>query len=341
MQNSNQVFLFVNLGSPTSLTVSSVRRYLKEFLTDKRVIDVPFFLRYFIVYFFILPFRPKQTLEKYKKIWNYAKQRSPLLSITEEMISKLQSHLPDLQIDFAMRYGSPSLKEKLNYYYQKGVCNVNIIPLYPQYAASTYGSIVAEVGRINQKFWDPLQISFEPPFYIEKEFVQLWVRKIQQVKNFCDFYVLFSFHGIPLRHIKKSDRFQECLKENCCLSPKVYCYKSQTFYIANAIAKELELKQWSIAYQSRLGKSEWIRPYLEEEIQRIAQQNKKILIVPLSFVTDCLETLEELKISLVATIKKTFSDLEILVLNSLNTEEEWITFWKKKILKKQSLITDL
>ncbi len=340
LQNSNPVYLFVNLGSPKNLTISSVRKYLKEFLTDKRVIDVPFYLRYLIVYAFILPFRPKQTLEKYKKIWNYKINQSPLLLITEQMIAKLRSKLPDITIDYAMRYGSPSIKEKLNFYYQKGVRRVHVIPLYPQYATSTYGSVVSEVCKQNQKFWDPMQISFEPPFYDEKDFINLWIQKINQIKDFYDYYVVFSFHGVPVRHIQKSDLLQQCLKDHCCINPKEYCYKSQTFYISNVIAKELKIKHWSIAYQSRLGKSEWIRPYLEEEIQRIAQTYKKILIVPLSFVADCLETLEELKLTLVDTIKNIFFNVEILVLDSLNSEESWITFWEKKILKKKLSTTD-
>lgn len=341
MQNSKIAFLLANLGSPEELSITSVRKYLKNFLLDSRVIDLPYYLRAFVVFFFILPFRPKQTLKKYKAIWDFEKNQSPLLSITQEMVLRLQNKIPNYPIDFGMRYGKPSLKEKLEIFYNQGIRYVHIIPLYPQYSTSTYGSLIAEISKINQKFWDPLIITYEPPFGDQKEFIQLWVDKIQKnLANDSDYFLVFSFHGIPIRHIRKSDPFHNCLKDNCCNELKEYCYKSQAFFLSKSIAEKLKHKNWTIAYQSRLGKEEWTKPYLEDEIQRIAQFHKKILIVPLSFVTDCLETKEELAITLTNQYQKKLQNLEIRVLSSLNVDEEWIHFLEKKILKKISLVSE-
>lgn len=333
LRNSKVAFLFINLGSPEKLNFFSVQKYLREFLLDPRVIDLPLLLRFLIVYLFVLPFRPKSTLEKYKKIWNYKENQSPLIFITKQMVDFLKNKFPDLFIDFAMRYGKPSIQEKLELFREKGFRYIHIIPLYPQYATSTYGSVVSEVYKINQTFWDPLIISFEPPFYDHKEFIELWSKKIRKIKNYKDYFILFTFHGVPERHIHKSDLFKTCLIDNCCTTPKEYCYRSQTFYISKAISEDLKIQNWAIAYQSRFGKSKWIEPYLEEKIQEIIKNFKKILIVPLSFVSDCLETLEELGITLKENIKKEFPDIELEVLSSLNLDEEWIQYWEKKILK--------
>lgn len=333
LQNSKIAFLFINLGSPEKLNFISVQKYLREFLLDPRVIDLPLVLRTIIVYLFVLPFRPKKTLEKYKKIWNYKENQSPIIFLTEQMVYALKNRFPNIFIDYAMRYGKPSIKEKLEFIHKKGFRYVHIIPLYPQYATSTYGSVLAEIYRLNQIFWDPLIISFEPPFYGDKEFIELWSKKIQKIENYKDYFFLFTFHGVPERHIHKSDLFKNCLIDNCCITPKEYCYKSQTFYLSKAISENLKIQNWSIAYQSRFGKSKWIEPYLENKILEIIKKFKKILIIPLSFVSDCLETLEELGITFKENIKKNFPDVELKVISSLNLDEEWIQYWEKKILK--------
>lgn len=327
----NTGILFVNLGTPEKLTIYSIRKYLKEFLMDKRVIDLPFFLRFFIVYFFILPFRPYKIIKKYQLIWNKDKNQSPLIIYTDEFIKKLKQIFPSITIDYVMRYGNPSIKTKMEEFYQKGIRYLHIIPLYPQYATSTYGSVIAEICKINQKFWDPFILSFEPLFYDNPEFISIWVKKIESISEYKNYYILFSFHGIPERHILKSDRYKNCFSNNCCEKLPEFCYKAQSKYLSYQIANRLKIKHFGIAYQSRLGKAKWLEPYLEDHLKEIIKNHKKILIVPLSFTTDCLETLEELNISTKEFVHKIDPSIEIQVLTTLNNKEEWIEFWKKRI----------
>ncbi|GIX42627.1 MAG: ferrochelatase [Leptospiraceae bacterium] len=328
---TNTAFLFINLGTPETLTLSSIRKYLKEFLMDPRVIDLPYILRFLIVYGFILPFRPKKTIQKYRIIWDNITNQSPLISYTEQFINKVKLHLSEYNIDYAMRYGKPSIQDKMNEIYNKGIRYLHIIPLYPQYATSTYGTVIAEICRINQKYWDPLLLSFEEIYNNNENFIELWVNKIQAIKNYKNYYILFSFHGIPERHIIKSDRLGNCFKDNCCDNVPEYCYRAQTQYISKRIATTLQLKHYGIAYQSRLGKAKWLEPYLEEHLKEIIKYHNKIIIVPISFTMDCLETLEELKVSTKEFILKYNSDLEYIVLDALNAEESWINFWVNKI----------
>ncbi len=327
----NTAILFINLGTPEKLSKGSIRTYLKEFLMDERVIDLPFFLRFFIVYVFILPFRPKKTLHKYEVIWDKNNDKSPIILNTERFINKLKSKLSDYYIDFAMRYGKPGIKDKMDQFYNLGIRYLHIIPLYPQYASSTYGTVIAEVCRINQKYWDPFIISFEPIINNEEKFIQIWSNKIKSLNDYQNYHVIFSFHGIPERHIKKSDRLKICLTNHCCEKVPEYCYKAQCYDISKNIAKVLELSSFSVAFQSRLGKAKWIEPYLEEHIKTIIKDHKNILIVPLSFTSDCLETLEELKFSLVNQYSS--DQIYIHVMDSLNDDNEWVDFWYERIKK--------
>lgn len=326
----NTAILFINLGTPDNLSVKAVRKYLGEFLMDKRVVDLPFLLRSFIVYFFILPFRPKKTFHKYKLIWDNESNKSPIISNTEKFIQKLKSKLNDYYIDFAMRYGRPAIKEKMDHFYNKGIRYLHIIPLYPQYATSTYGTVIAEICKINQKYWDPFIISFEPIFNDDEKFIHIWSNKIRSIKDYENQHIVFSFHGVPERHLIKSDRLNICLKDHCCESIPEYCYKAQCFDISNKIAKVLNLNNYSVAFQSRLGRAKWIEPYLEEHIKKIAKEGKDILIIPLSFTSDCLETLEELKLSL--THQYNNVPIKIHVIDSLNDDDNWVDFWYNKII---------
>ncbi len=157
-------------------------------------------------------------------------------------------------------------------------------------------------------------------------------KKIKEVENYKEFYFIFTFHGVPEAHIKKSDPFQNiCFTKGYCEKNFEFCYKSQTEYISKQIANKLDIKNYSITYQSRLGKAKWLTPYLENFILEIINTYNKILLIPLSFVTDCLETLEELKITLMDTVKKEKNNLDIRVLPVFNDEEEWVYYWYKKI----------
>ncbi|MCS7205470.1 MAG: ferrochelatase [Leptospiraceae bacterium] len=335
MKNQKNVaVLFINLGTPSQLKESIVKKYLSEFLMDERVIDIPYLYRSLLVNVIIAPHRAKKSLEKYKKIWNYEKNESPLITITRSFISKLKSGLPDILIDFAMRYGEPRIEEKLNFFYRQGVRYLYVIPLYPQYATSTIGSSLASVYKINSKFWDPMMITVHPVIYNDPEFIDLWVKHIQdELPEFRNYYFIFSFHGVPVRHIEKSDQKNVCLKDNCCeIQQPEYCYRAQCFYLAKQISHRLGLDDYLVAFQSRLGKEKWTQPYLEEVIIDVAKKHDQICVVPLSFVSDSLETLEELQI----TIKEMLMSHRIKnykVIPALNDKNEWIEYWKNNILK--------
>jgi len=327
----NTAILFVNLGTPENLTISSIRKNLKEFLMDKRVIDLPFFLRFIIVYFFILPFRPFKTLKKYQEVWNHTLNLSPFIYYSEQFIKKLKEKIPNVAIDYAMRYGKPTIKEKMQQFYKQGYRYLHIVPLYPQYSTSTYGSLIAEICRVNQQLWDPFILSFEEVYNDDEDFIQLWMNKIQSIKNYQDYYVLFTFHGIPERHIIKSDRLNLCLKEGCCEKYPEYCYKAQSIFISRKIAQKLNIKHYDVVYQSRLGRTKWLTPYLQEYLLNIINNFNKIIIIPLSFTADCLETLEELNISTRKLVEEHNKKTELIVIDSLNDDDEWINYWIKRM----------
>ncbi len=334
-----KVFLFIQLGSPEALTINSVKKFLKQFLMDKRVVDLPFIFRFLLVYIIIANFRAPRTLEKYKKIWDYTTNESPLLKNTHNFVRKLQQYLNNYKLDYAFRYGKPSIEEKLKYYYNQGIRNIHIIPLFPQYSTSTFGSVLSKVYELNAKFHDPLFLSIEPPFFDDESFITLWVDKIRSyLPDYKDFHFNFHFHGIPETHIKRSDIYNQCLKNNCCDNASSYlsidyCYKAQCSYMAKKIVEKLSLQenQWKITFQSRLGKAKWIGPYLEEVIKDL--NANKLVVLPLSFVSDCLETLEEIDI----TIRNKFlvsENREFYLIPSLNDDDDWINYWQKKIKNK-------
>lgn len=329
----NSGVLFVNLGTPQKLERKEVKKYLDSFLMDSRVIDIPFLPRFLLVKGIITPFRASKSLEKYKLIWDRENRKSPLVVFTERFVEKVKKALPEITVDFAMRYGEPSLTSKMQMFYELGIRYLYVVPLYPQYATSTYGTVLAEVSKINARFWDPLTVSFHPVFFDDDEFLEIWIEHIkEEVPDYRDYVFVFSFHGIPVRHLKKSDRKGVCLTSGCCeIHKPAYCYRYQTRYSAIYIAEKLGILEYHIAYQSRLGRAEWLQPYIEDVLLQI-DDGKKVIVVPLSFVTDCLETLEELKISLKHFLEeknKNFQDYRVV--SSLNDKERWIHYWVKKI----------
>lgn len=294
-------FLFVNLGSPSSPHVEDVRNYLEEFLMDPYVIDVPYLVRKIIVHGFILPFRPKRSAEAYRSVWS--EEGSPLLVISQRFFEKMVPLLKK-PAALAMRYGKPSIATGVESLHREGVNHIILVPLYPHYAMSTTRTVVDKTREILHRHYPGMTMEVIPPFYNHPSYIAALAESIKPFVEQQPDYILFSYHGLPLRHLLKTDPTrQHCLKvKNCCkiASPAHQtCYKHQTEETTRLVAERLNLKEgtYSIAYQSRLGKDSWLSPMTDQEIIRLARNGIKSLAVACpAFVADCLETLEEIGI---------------------------------------------
>lgn len=290
--------LLVNLGSPDSPSVPDVRRYLNEFLMDGRVIDTPWLLRRFVVGMILIK-RPAESGHAYEKIWT--KDGSPLVVISKHVGAALQKKL-SAPVELAMRYQNPSIPFAVKKLAAKGVTDVLLIPLFPHYAMSSYETAVERVREVAAKFAPQMKVTVQPPYYDTPDFIAALVASAADfLKNDYD-HLLFSYHGIPERHLRKSDTTGcHCLKvENCCevASPAhATCYRAQCFATTRAFVKLAGVPEgkYSVSFQSRLGKDPWLKPYTDYELVRLAQEGKKrMLVICPAFVSDCLETIEEI-----------------------------------------------
>lgn len=322
--------LLTNLGTPDSFSTPDVRKYLKEFLMDGRVIDIPFFPRFLLVNGIIAPFRAPKSAKVYQKVW--LEEGSPLKVYGERLKEKVQEKLGDqFVVELAMRYQSPSIREGLEKLTQNLVSKIVVVPLFPQYASATSGSIVEKVMdelRSNQLF---PEIQMTGPFYQENFFIQLLGKNLKEQWNSISYdQVLFSYHGLPERHIRKGDSHGNCLKENCCQAisgHNQFCYRAQCFATSNLLAKEAGLltQQYSTSFQSRLGNDPWIKPYTEELIKSWPENGiKRVLALSPSFVADCLETTEEIGMEYKEVFLKAGGE-EWTLMPCLNDDEDWAT----------------
>jgi protoporphyrin/coproporphyrin ferrochelatase len=291
--------LLVNLGSPDSPSVGDVRRYLREFLMDGRVLDAPWPVRFCVVHFAILPFRPKQSAEAYHKIWTPA--GSPLVVTSRNVQTQLQQRV-SVPVELAMRYQNPSIPQAVRNLAQKGVNEVLIIPLFPHYAMSSFETAVERVREVSAALSPQMRLTVQPPCFEEPDYIAALVGSAREYLKQGYDHLLFSFHGLPERHLRKSDPTGcHCLAtEDCCrtASPAhATCYRAQCFKTVATFVKEggvLEGK-YSVAFQSRLGRDPWLKPYTDFELVRLAQEGvRKLLVMCPAFVADCLETLEEI-----------------------------------------------
>ena len=297
----NKGVLLINLGSPDSPSVRDVRRYLREFLMDPRVLDVNWLLRFAIVNFAILPSRPKQSAHAYQSIWT--PEGSPLVVISERVRELLQARL-SFPVQLAMRYQNPSIASALSRLIQSGVTEILVIPLFPHYAMSSFETAVERVKEITAGLAPATRLVFEPPFYDRPDYIKALVASAQPYLAKGYDHLLFSFHGLPERQLRKSDPTGcHCLvKPDCCQvsSPAhATCYRAQCFKTVEAFVKEAKIPigKFSIAFQSRLGRDPWLKPYTDHELPRLASTGvKNLLVICPAFVSDCLETLEEIGI---------------------------------------------
>ncbi len=291
--------LLVNLGSPDSPSVPDVRRYLREFLMDGRVLDVNWFVRFCIVHFSILPRRPRESAHAYQSIWT--SEGSPLVVISRKVQAALQKRV-DFPVELAMRYQNPSIPDTMARLNAKGVDDLLLIPLFPHYAMSSFETAVERVRQVGRQIAPNMRIRVQAPYYDDPDYITALVASAQEFLNKDFDYLLFSFHGIPERQIRKSDPTgRHCLMSlDCCDvdSPALpTCYRAQCFRTMRAFAQKANLprEKYSISFQSRLGRHPWLKPYTDIELPRLAQSGiKRMLVISPAFVADCLETIEEI-----------------------------------------------
>lgn len=315
--------LIINLGSPDSTRVSDVRSYLREFLSDPDVIDLPALGRNLLLYGVILPFRPARSAHAYRSIWT--ENGSPLIYHTSMLQKSLESRL-DFPVKMAMRYGNPSIKKALIEFRAQGVERIHAIALYPQYSTASMGSSYKELMRQNASLQDPLYISTEPAFFDDSLFLDAWAEMIRPGCD-TDSHVIFSFHGIPERQVLKSSYDGSCELGQCCdRQTPSFCYRAQCLSTATSLARRLNLKEgsWEMTFQSRLGRTPWLTPYTDLRLEELPSEGKKkIVMVSPSFVSDCLETLEELNIRGRQDFMAAGGE-EFQFIPSLNENETWI-----------------
>ena len=292
--------LLVNLGSPDEPTAKAVKPYLDEFLMDERVIDVSKWLRNIIVRGIILRTRPKKSAEAYSKIW--WEEGSPLVVISERFQKKvdLKTKLP---IALGMRYGNMTIKKALEELAVKGVNEVLLVPLYPHYAMSSYETVVVKAMEEQSRNFPEMKLTTLPAFYKNEHYIEVLADSIARGLEGFDYdHLLFSYHGIPERHIRKSDptRFHCKIDQKCCITNSVAhntCYRHQCFDTTKRVVAKLGLptEKVSNSFQSRLPNDPWLKPYTDFEFERLAKTGKKNLaVITPAFVSDCLETLEEI-----------------------------------------------
>lgn len=323
--------LLVNLGTPDDPSPSSVRRYLREFLADPRVLDIGAVGRWALLNLIILPTRPRKSAAAYQKIWT--KRGSPLMTNSEDLLIAVRERLgPSWAVELGMRYQRPSIASAMAALQAAGVDRIVVFPLYPQYSASSTGSTVEEVFRIAAQEWVTPTLSFVEPFYDEPLFIEAFAaRGAPILEAERPEHVLLSFHGLPERHMRKADPTgRHCLaSDDCCdrmVAANRHCYRAQCFATARALAKRLGLAdgRWSVSFQSRLGRTPWIGPYTDVVLKELAAAGKKRLVVfcP-AFVADCLETLEEIGIRAQADFTAAGGERLVLV-PSLNASPAWV-----------------
>ena len=330
--------LLVNLGTPDSASVSDVKKYLREFLSDGRVIDIPFFSRWLLVNLIIVPFRSPKTAKLYSQIWRND-GTSPLLYYSLRQKEMLQQLLgKNYHVECAMRYQSPSIGDALKKFKHSEIKKIKIFPLFPQYASASSGSVIEKVMEIVRRWEVFPDIEFMGSFCDDDNFIKAFVACGKKYNHAAYDHVLFSFHGLPERQILKADNNNHCLKENCCsvLNEKnTFCYRAQCHSTARLLAEELNIDEnkYTICFQSRLGKKPWIKPYSDEVIiERAKAGNKKLLIFAPAFVSDCLETLYEIGVEYNELFQKHGGEKVDLV-ESLNDSPTWIESMKNMIEK--------
>ena len=331
MQSERQGALLVNLGTPNSPSVRDVRRYLAEFLDDPRVLDLPTWRRCLLLHGIILRTRPAQSAEAYRQVWT--ERGSPLLVHGEDLANAVQEELGGaFLVQLAMRYGQPSIDTALDRFHAEGIARIRVLLLFPQYSSSAWGSAAQAVQEAAIRRVNVPALDFVPPFFADSGFLDALAANARRtLQEFEPEHTLLSFHGIPERQARASEVTPgHCLgSERCCQEPGrnlAGCYRAQCFATALGIRERLGLSETDgeVVFQSRLGRTPWIRPYFDERVRELARAGvRRLLVLSPSFVADCLETLEEIGMRAEEEFRACGGEALRLV-PSLNSEPGWV-----------------
>ncbi|MBT8766155.1 ferrochelatase [Metapseudomonas boanensis] len=297
---TDHALLLVNLGSPASTSAEDVRAYLDQFLMDPYVVDLPWPLRRLLVSLILIK-RPAQSAHAYASIW--WPEGSPLIVISRQLQDAVREYWPHGPVALAMRYGQPSIESELLSLAKQGVKRVTLAPLYPQFADSTTTTAIEEARRVLRAHDLKLQVNLVDPFYDQPDYLDALAASAKPYLDQGFDHLLMSYHGLPERHLHKTDPTgSHCLKgADCCQRAQgqilANCYRAQCYKTSEGFAKRAGLRpdQWSVSFQSRLGRAKWIEPYTETRLDELAKRGvKKLLVMCPAFVADCIETLEEI-----------------------------------------------
>ena len=327
MKRSKIGVLLINLGTPDNCDQKSVYAYLKQFLNDPRVIDLPAIIRYVLVNWIIIPFRYKQSAHAYQQIWS--NKGSPLLTNGQDLVNAVRKEFDtSVQIELGMRYGRPSIDSAFSAL--KDCEKIIAIPLFPQYSSAATGSAVEALLRVLAGQWNIPDMSVKRDFFNNPDFIAAYASIIKEhLKDKKIDVLMLSFHGLPERHIDKSGCSSGCSRSEPCPKPdqlNTFCYRAQCYETARLIAKKLNLSSsdYVVSFQSRLGKTPWIKPYTDLMLDELRQKKvENIAIVCPSFVSDCLETLEEINIRARAQWLE-LGGHDFVFIPCLNTHPLWV-----------------
>lgn len=330
--------LLVNLGTPDSTRVKHVRKYLRQFLMDGRVIDIPTPMRWLLVNAIIAPFRAPKSAAEYRKLWT--DRGSPLKYYGYDVRDMLQKALgEDYKVTIAMRYQSPSIEEGLEQLRSAKVERILVIPLFPQYASATNGSVIQEVMDVTRQWQVIPSLEFISQYPDHPSVIDTFAERAKPHMEESWDHVLFSYHGLPERQIRKASTGHCDLSEGCCATfgpHNQYCYRAQCFLTSRKIAEALGIpkEKYSVTFQSRLGSDPWVKPYTDETMRSLAEQGaKRLLVFSPAFVADCLETTIELG----EALKEDFESLggeHLQLVESLNDHPNWVAGLKAMVLER-------
>lgn len=334
---SKTAVLLLNLGSPDSTSVPDVKRYLQEFLGDERVIDKPAnpFLRKLLVNGIIIPFRVKKSAHAYESIWT--PEGSPLILTSKKTQAALQQKVT-IPVALAMNYGNPSIPDVLRALVAQGVTRVLMFPQYPHYAMSSWETVVVKVQREAARIAPQMKLDLVQPYFGDADYIDALVASARPYLTQPYDHFLFSYHGIPVRHLTKADSSHaHCqVVADCCNSCSPIhqtCYKAQVTRTSKLFAQRagLDPQKWSISFQSRLVGEPWLSPYTDAEFERLAKEGRKrIVVITPAFVTDCLETLEEIRVEGAEDFKAAGGE-QFTHIPCLNDQPVWVDFLARRV----------
>ena len=335
--------LLINLGTPDSPTTADVRKYLREFLNDPRVIDISAAGRFFLVNGIIVPTRAPKSAKIYQQLWDMWDGESPLLTYGKKLTALTQERFTDdnLTVHFAMRYQNPSMDMVLAEMKQAVYDHIIILPLFPQNASASTGSAIEKAMRIIEKWWSIPEISIIDSFHNHPKYIGAFAEKARQHKPEAFDHVLFSFHGLPERQIEKVHTELKCADCNCPFEfneKYKLCYRNQCYDTARLIASELTISKddYTVCFQSRLGKTPWLTPYSDFVVKQLAKEGKKrILAFSAAFIADCLETSVEIGVEYQEIFAENGGE-KVQLVESLNDSPLWVDAVEEMIRAKMN-----